>query len=192
MAIGFMSADRSADAQRYTLRLPPRVTFEVSVKNPHGQRVFKIDGAPTTNPAIVPVTLGGSVRFSPKLCNGTYGLTFAYITNRGRRTPFFYTVRVRRGRLDGIATKCPFAGLPHRGFQSMHVNATIEGERLLSLDARSTKSGNPFARLKVPDLKFHRTQPEGVVGVRIRVRYRHQRSHIIKFVANLSAKPASA
>jgi len=156
----------------------PSDRYDVSVRNPGGELVFNIRGTPKLS------TKGqfhstGTVRFWPKLCAAAYRLQFRVTTIKGDVTPFVYPARLRRGRLDGVAKRCPFDGLPRRSFASMHVQATIDKKPLLTFDAQPFKrSHDPFAWLRVRNLKLVRPYtPAGLLRARIRVRYASHESH---------------
>jgi hypothetical protein len=183
--LGVMVISGPVGAQPHVLRLPPLVIYQMTIKNSDSHLVFDIRGEPT-NQTISPLILTGRMRLSPKICNGTYQVAFIYTTNRGRSTRILYTARVSRGRLDGVAAKCPYAGLPRRGLKSMNVQMTIHNELLLRFKALGGKSGNPFARLGVPRLEVYRTDPAGRLRIRIRARYPDRKPHIIRFDAALS------
>lgn len=184
IATAVLGNSASAVAQPHVLRLAPTVNYDLSVTNVDGDRVFDSQGAPNGN-AVDPVVLGGKVRFSPKLCDGTYQVTLVFTTNKGIRTPMNYTARVGRGRLDGISRQCPFAGLPSHGLTAMDVRANIGGARLLDFVAHPTGSDYAFSRLDAPTIRFYRTHPAGLARVLIRARYPGHKSHIVRFLADL-------
>jgi hypothetical protein len=128
----------------------------------------------------------GRVRFSPSLCVAAYRVRFTYTTNRGRRQSYPYPGRMRSGRLDGVAERCPFAGLPRRGLKSVRVRAVIDGRPLLHFRARPAgRPGDPFGWLKMPELVFRRPNtPQGLVSVVIRATYDSRSSHTVAFVAD--------
>jgi hypothetical protein len=158
----------------------------VSARDHDGRLVTDIRGAPKN------LRVGGlfvstaKVRFSPKLCEARYRLQFVFTTNKGEERKNSYGVRMRRGRLDGVDTRCPFAGLPRRGLSSMRVRVTIDENLLMSFVARpSTSRGRTFGRLRAPNVTFYRSStPAGLARVWIRARYRSHRSHIVEFVAD--------
>jgi hypothetical protein len=165
-------------------RLGPLTTLELSTRNHRGHAVFNMRVAlkrPDTGGSF---DATGTVRFSPQLCEAKYRLHFVYTPLRGDAKTILYPARMRRGRLDGTRQRCPFAGLPDRGMKSMDVRAIINRKYLLHFDAKpSTRSGNPFARLK-HRLHYGRPNTEtGTVRVRVRVHYRSHRSHTVQFIA---------
>lgn len=128
----------------------------------------------------------GRVRFWRSLCAARYHLRFTYTTSKGRRKSYPYPARLRRGRLDGVAVRCPFAGLPRRGFESMRLRATIDGRPLLQLRARpSRRRGDPLSWLRMPELVWRRANTQrGVVSIVIHARYGSRRSHTVTFIAD--------
>ena len=132
----------------------------------HGTRKDPYDTSP-------PLISRASIRVSPRLCEGAYRLAFVFTPVRGDIMRFPYPVRVRNARLDGKPRRCPLAGLPRRGLRSMRVQITIDGNRLMAFSAKpSTRAGNTFKPLNVPELSMYRfTARGGVVSVRIAARY---------------------
>lgn len=184
-----MSPTAPAIAQNLP-RLGPLTILELSTNNSRGHPVFNMTVVLKHPDTGGPFDATGTVRFSPKLCNANYPLRFVFTTLRGDPKTYPYPARMRRGRLDGTARRCPFAGLPGRGMKSMDVRATIDNKPLLQFHATpSARPGNPFARLKH---RLHFVRPNtqrGTVRVLIRVHYRSHRSHTIQFVANTAIAP---
>jgi hypothetical protein len=181
---GLIGTTTAAVAQNVP-RLGPLARFEVSTRDSHGNLVFDIAGTPENPDIAGRFGAKGTVRFSPKLCAGKYRLRFVFTTIKGQAKKFPYPARIHRGRLDGTAQRCPFARLPRRGMKSMDVQATIKQRSVLHFVAKPfTRSGSPFARLKVK-LSFRRPNtPSGALLVRIRVHYRSHSSHFLAFVAD--------
>lgn len=180
---GLISTTASAVAQSVP-RLGPLTTLELSTRNQRGHVVFNMTVALKRPDTGGQFDATGTVRLSPKLCEAKYRLHFVFTALRGDAKTILYPARMRRGRLDGTRQRCPFAGLPERGMKSMHLRATINRKYLLHFDAKpSTRSGNPFARLK-HRLHFGRPNTQtGTVRVRVRVHYRSHRSHTVQFIA---------
>jgi hypothetical protein len=164
----------------------PYDRLQVSVKNRGGQSV--LDMHATLKKANIEggFALRGRVRFSRRLCEAAYRMRFTFTMNRGRVAKFSYRARMRRGRLDGVARRCPFAGLPRSDLTSLHVRASIDRRSVLDFAARpSARRSSPTTWLEMPELIFKRSNaPTGLVRVRIRARYRSQRSHTVRFVAD--------
>ena len=188
-AIAAVTAAGSITSERAVaqdLRPPgPLSRYEVSAKNRDGQKVFDIRGAPKNSDTEGVFVSTGTVRFSPKLCESTYRLQFVYTTIRGSIAIKPFGVRVRRGRLDGVPKRCPFAGLPRRGLRSMSVRVSLNGNLLMHFIAwPSTRPGSPFDRLKVPTSVYRFGRTPGLARVRVRARYRSSRPHIVQFTAD--------
>lgn len=191
-AAGLVNVSGPAVAQDGPLRLEPLVSYQASVKGPGG-RLLDIRGTPK-NPKDLeaPFISTATARVSPKLCEARYRLGLSFTTNKGHVTKIPYVLRLHRGRLDGVAKRCPFAGLPRRGLKSMNVRVTIGGNLWVRFAARpSTRQGNPFGRLAVPALSFYRsTTPPGLVSVRLRAEYPSAGSHTVEFVADMDVPSA--
>jgi hypothetical protein len=185
MAAGLVSISGPAVAQNLP-RPGPLVRYEVSIHRPDGALLFDIRGTPNNPDTKGQFVSTGTVRFSPKLCEAAYRLRFRFTSTKGRVKSLPYPAQTRHGRLDGRAKKCPFDGLPRRGFKSMHVRATIDGKPLLTFVALPfTRSGDPFARLKAKDLVFRRPNtPAGLIHAWFRVQYASHQSHTVEFMAD--------
>jgi hypothetical protein len=164
----------------------PLDTLRVSVRDRDGRRAFDMRAALKRTTIGGGFVLAGKVRFGARLCEASYRLRFTYISNTGLERTFSYPARMRRGRLDGVDTPCPFAGLPRRHLKSLSVRATIEGRPLLLFRASpSGRDGDPLGWLGFPELTFRRPNtPQGRVRALIRARYRSHRSHTVEFRAD--------
>lgn len=164
----------------------PLAKYEVSIKKEAGQLVFDIQGAPKNPDINGQFVSRGTLRLTPILCEATYRLQFVFTTIKGPVQTYPYPARMRGGRLDGNAKRCPFADLPRHGLRSLRLRSTIDGQPLTDFVARPlTRAGNPFARLKVPALTFHRPNtPAGLIKARIDLQYASHKSHTVEFMAD--------
>ena len=164
----------------------PLDTLRVSVRDRDGKRAFDMRVSLKRRTTGGGFVVAGKVRFGARLCEARYRLRFTYTSNTGRERTYHYPARMRSGRLDGVATPCPFAGLPRRHLTSLSVRATIEGRPLLLFRASpSGRRGDPLGWLDFPELIFSRPNtPEGRVHALIRARYRSQKSHTVEFRAD--------
>jgi hypothetical protein len=161
-------------------------TVRMSAENRHDQRVFDMQFSPKRSTRGGGFLASGRVHFSPDFCKAAYRVEFTITTNKGRERTYPYPARMRSARLDGVAKRCPFAGLPRRGLESLRVRATVAGRSLASIRARpSGRRGDPLDWLVMPELRFSRSNvPLGVVRVVISARYRAHRPHTISFAAD--------
>lgn len=164
----------------------PLETLRVSVRDRDGKRVFDMRATLKRTTIGGGFVMAGDVRFGARLCEASYRLRFTYISNTGRERPYSYPARMRSGRLDGVATPCPFAGLPRRHLKSLSVRATIEGRPLLLFRASPPgHDGDPLGWLAFPELIFRRPNtPQGRFRALIRARYRSHSSHTVEFRAD--------
>jgi hypothetical protein len=161
-------------------------TLRISVKDRDGKRAFDMRVTLKRRTSGGGFVVAGKVRFGARLCEASYRLRFTYTSNKGRERTYNYPARMQSGRLDGVDTPCPFAGLPRRHLKSLSVRATIEGRPLLLFRASpSGRDGDPLGWLEFPELIFSRPNtPEGHVRALIRARYRSHRSHTVAFRAD--------
>jgi hypothetical protein len=94
----------------------PSIDLRMLVIGSDGENVLEISGK--TRP---PVISRGTIKISPKLCEGAYQL-FVTFTGLVRQR---YNAKVRRAQLNGQPRPCPYSGLPDRGLRSMKVLVTI-------------------------------------------------------------------
>lgn len=188
LVLGFAAGGGPATAQDAP-PLPPLFSYQLSVTRPGAGTVLELRGAPADpNDVDAPFISRATVRVSPLLCQGSYRLAFALTTLKGRIAQVTYTARMHSGRHDGVAKRCPFAGLPARGLKSMQVRVTLDDEVLMRFSAMSSAHrGSPFAWLQVPSMSFYRTTaPGGLVRVRVRAlaRYRSGETRLLRFRAD--------
>jgi len=190
LAAGLMSASGPAVAQDAP-RGGALASFRVFLAQSDGTVVFDIRGAPKDPKDVkAPFASTGTMRISRKLCVGTYRVALVFTTVKGRDTTVPYVLRLRRGQLDGVAKRCPLAGLPRRGLKSVDVQVTIDRNRLLRFVGRpSARTGDTFGRLNVPELTFYRSNtPPGLVRVRARAQYRSGRPHTVEVEAPFTSR----
>jgi hypothetical protein len=191
VAAGLMSASGPAVAQDAP-RGGALVSFRAFFERSDGRVIFEIRGAPKDpNDVKAPFVSTGTMSISRKtFCVGAYRGALVFTTIKGRETSIPYTLRLRGGRLDGVAKRCPLAGLPARGLKSLDVRVTIDRNRLVSFVARpSTRTGDPLDRLDVPELSFFRSNtPPGLLHVQARAQYRSGGSHTVEVEAPLTRR----
>jgi hypothetical protein len=161
-------------------------TIRMSVKDRHDRHVFDMQFTLRQSTRNGGFLASGRVRISPDLCEAAYVVQFSIAPNKGRERSFPYPARMRSAKLDGVAKRCPFSGLPRRGLESLSVRATVAGRPLVRFDALPAgRRGDPLARLLMPELRFSRANiPLGVARATVRARYRAHRSHTVSFAAD--------
>jgi hypothetical protein len=187
--VGLTTTSGPAVAQE-GLRLDPVVSYQVAVKTLDGRLVADIRGAPKNPRDIEPPWVATAViRMSPKLCEARYRVAFVFTTITGRIREIPYALRLRRGRLDGVARRCPLADLPRRDLTSIHMRFTLDGNLLMRFVARPVaRPRSPFAPLQA-DVNFYgSTTLGGQVGMRFSARYRFHRSYTAEWVVEAGVR----
>jgi hypothetical protein len=151
----------------------PIISFQMLVGAPGGERVLDVRGKPKGAS-----DSRGTMKISPRLCEHIYELHFVYTTPDGHVG-------------DRPSRRCPYSGLPRRGLHAMHVDATIDGEKVMAFTAKpGARAGKTFDRLSIPLLRYYAAGPlSGLARVRVSARYESGRVHVATFLADIGGAP---
>ena len=157
----------------------PSIDLRMLVIGSGGKNVLEISGK--TRP---PVISRGTIKISPKLCEGAYQVSVTFPGLFRQR----YNAKVRRAQLNGQPRPCPYSGLPDRGLRSLKVLVTINDKKLTTVRARPrTRAGATFNRLtKIKETRYDITAlRRGRAEISVLAQYRTGRVYVVTLLADI-------